>query len=189
MLFPTEDDPMNDDTLAPEDVERMQAALDGLNETADRFGKTLVGAFARGAVAGRSFEDVLRSVGRRFVDMALSAALQPAQNLVGNLFTSLSGSLTGALGRVTPFAAGGIVSRPTYFPMSSGLGLMGEAGSEAIMPLARGPDGRLGVRGGGGGDVTVNVSIAATDVESFRRSEAQIAAGLARAVARGRRAL
>jgi phage-related minor tail protein len=140
-------------------------------------------------VAGRSFEDVLRSVGRRFVDMALSAALQPAQNLVGNLFSSLSASLTGALGRVTPFAAGGIVSRPTYFPMGSGLGLMGEAGSEAIMPLARGPDGRLGVRGGGGGGVTVNVSIAATDVESFRRSEAQIAAGLARAVARGRRAL
>ena len=179
---------MTEETLVPEDIERMQLALDGLNETADRFGKTLVGAFSRGVVAGRSFEDVLRSVGQRFVDLALNAALKPAQDLVGGLFSSLAGSLSGALGRVTPFATGGVVAQPTYFPMASGLGLMGEAGAEAIMPLARGPDGRLGVRGGGSG-VTVNVSIAATDVESFRRSEAQIAAGLARAVARGRRAM
>jgi lambda family phage tail tape measure protein len=44
------------------------------------------------------------------------------------------------------FARGGIVNSPTLFPMATGTGLMGEAGPEAIMPLARGPDGRLGVR-------------------------------------------
>ena len=66
---------------------------------------------------------------------------------------------------------------------------MGEAGSDAVMPLARGPDGRLGVRSAGGGAANVTVNIAATDVESFRRSEAQVSAALARAVARGRRAL
>ncbi len=64
---------------------------------------------------------------------------------------------------------------------------MGEAGAEAIMPLARGSDGKLGVRGGGG--TTVNVSINATDAASFMRSEAQVSAALARAVARGKRAL
>lgn len=54
-------------------------------------------------------------------------------------------------GRVIPFAAGGIVSRPTLFPMANGAGLMGEAGPEAIMPLRRGRDGKLGVAGSGGG--------------------------------------
>ncbi|MGE0524381.1 MAG: phage tail tape measure protein [Variibacter sp.] len=54
-------------------------------------------------------------------------------------------------GNVIPFARGGIVARPTLFKMASGAGLMGEAGPEAIMPLKRGPDGRLGVAGGAGG--------------------------------------
>ena len=66
---------------------------------------------------------------------------------------------------------------------------MGERGAEAVMPLARGPDGRLGVRAGGGRPVSVTVHIAAGDVESFRRSESEVAASLARAVARGQRGL
>jgi phage-related minor tail protein len=66
---------------------------------------------------------------------------------------------------------------------------MGEAGAEAIMPLARGPDGRLGVSAGGGAPTLVTVNIATPDAESFKRSEAQVSAALARAVARGRRAL
>jgi len=67
-------------------------------------------------------------------------------------------------GHVVPFAKGGafsnrIVDRPTVFPMADGAGLMGEAGPEAIMPLKRGADGRLGVAGsGGGGQQTVNLS-------------------------------
>ena len=93
-------------------------------------------------------------------------------------------------GMVMPFAEGGVVASPTYFPLGRGLGLMGERGTEAIMPLARGPDGRLGVRAGGGGrPVAVTVNIATPDADSFRRSEAQVAAALARAVARGQRGL
>lgn len=66
-------------------------------------------------------------------------------------------------GRVVPFAKGGafsnrVVDRPTVFPMADGAGLMGEAGPEAIMPLKRGADGRLGVAGSGGGQQTVNLS-------------------------------
>jgi phage-related minor tail protein len=52
---------------------------------------------------------------------------------------------------VIPFALGGIVTRPTLFPMANGMGLMGEAGAEAVMPLERGPGGRLGVRAMSGG--------------------------------------
>jgi phage-related minor tail protein len=92
-------------------------------------------------------------------------------------------------GMVMPFAQGGVVSAPTYFPLGRGLGLMGERGAEAVMPLARGPDGRLGVRGGGGRSVAVTVNIATPDADSFRRSEAQVSAALARAVARGQRGM
>jgi len=50
-------------------------------------------------------------------------------------------------GQIQAFASGGsftnsVVSTPTYFNM----GLMGEAGPEAIMPLTRTSDGKLGVR-------------------------------------------
>jgi phage-related minor tail protein len=94
-------------------------------------------------------------------------------------------------GQVVPFADGGVVAAPAYFPLGRGLGLMGERGAEAIMPLARGPDGRLGVRAAGGAErpMSVTVNIATPDADSFRRSEAQVAAALARAVSRGRRGL
>lgn len=93
-------------------------------------------------------------------------------------------------GQVMPFAQGGVVSAPSYFPLGRGLGVMGEKGAEAVMPLARGPDGRLGVRSGGGGrPLSVTVNVSTPDAESFRRSEAQVSAALARAVARGQRGM
>ncbi len=59
-----------------------------------------------------------------------------------------------------------IVSRPTAFGMAGGrTGSMGEAGPEAILPLARGADGSLGVRsvgGGGGTALQVNAPVAVT---------------------------
>ena len=67
---------------------------------------------------------------------------------------ALGGVLSG--GNIMPFARGGVINRPTLFPMAKGAGLMGEAGPEAIMPLKRGPDGKLGVAGGG---ASVNVNI------------------------------
>jgi phage-related minor tail protein len=75
--------------------------------------------------------------------------------------------------------------------MRGGLGLMGEAGPEAILPLKRGSDGRLGVAAGAPGErgAPITVNITTPDIAGFRRSEAQVAAGLARAVARGRRGL
>ncbi len=117
---------------------------------------------------------------------------------IGSLFGSLLGGGATALakggvlsrGMVMPFAQGGVVGAPTYFPLGRGLGLMGERGAEAVMPLARGPDGRLGVRSGGGGRPTsVTVNVTTPDADSFRRSEAQVSAALARAVARGQRGM
>lgn len=84
---------------------------------------------------------------------------------IGSLFGGVSGLGMGAgmsgfayggvldNGRVQSFAAGGIIDSPTVFPMARGLGLAGESGPEAIMPLKRGPGGRLGVESTGGGTV------------------------------------
>ena len=84
-----------------------------------------------------------------------------------------------------------IIGTPTYFPLrSGGTGLAGEAGPEAIMPLARGPDGRLGVAASGGGrGASIIVNIATPDAESFRRSELYVTGQIARAVARGQRGM
>lgn len=61
------------------------------------------------------------------------------------------------------FAKGGIVSSPTLFKFANGgtmaNGLMSEAGPEAIMPLRRGSDGRLGVSASGAAPITVNVAV------------------------------
>jgi lambda family phage tail tape measure protein len=62
-------------------------------------------------------------------------------------------------GNVVPYANGGIVGSPTYFPMAGGrTGLMGEAGPEAIMPLKRGKNGKLGVQVDGGQQQSVVVN-------------------------------
>jgi lambda family phage tail tape measure protein len=91
-------------------------------------------------------------------------------------------------GRVVPFANGGIVSSPVQFAMRGGRGMMGEAGPEAIMPLTRGSDGRLGVQAGGGGrPISVVMNISTPDAQSFQRSQGQVAAQVSRALARGQR--
>lgn len=71
--------------------------------------------------------------------------------------------------------ANSVVSSPTLFRFANGIGLMGEAGAEAIMPLKRGPDGRLGVQASGGGIVvhqTINMAPGA-DPAQVRRSAAE----------------
>jgi phage-related minor tail protein len=72
---------------------------------------------------------------------------------------------------IFPFAKGGVINHPTVFPMAKGYGLAGEAGSEAILPLAR-IGGDLGVKAATG-DVNVyieNNSSAEGRVEGTNRN-------------------
>ncbi|MGJ0511146.1 phage tail tape measure protein [Methylocystis sp.] len=165
--------------------------LDQINASAGNVTKTLHLGFGSAAASGRSFNDVLSTIAQSLTRMALRTGTKAlAEGLVSGLSGMFSGAFGGA-GTVAPFAQGGVVASPTYFASGGAMGLMGERGAEAIMPLARGADGRLGVvaQGAAARPVAVTVNIAAQDIESFRRSEAQITGALARAVARGQRSL
>jgi phage-related minor tail protein len=147
---------------------------------------------------GMKLNDALKTVASTIVDSVYSIAIKPVTGALGGfLAQGLSGALGGGLpfanggafsqGKVMPFAKGGIVGSPTTFPMRGGRGLMGEAGPEAIMPLARGPDGRLGVQTAGGRAVNVVMNITTPDVQGFQRSQSQVAAQVSRALSRGQR--
>jgi len=148
---------------------------------------------------GLRLSDALRTVATSMVDAAYNTAMRPVQNALGGAIANgVTGLLSGILpfqhggafsqGRITPFARGGVVRGPSVFPMRGGIGLMGEAGPEAILPLARGADGRLGVASSGGGTpVHVTMNITTPDVQGFRRSQSQVAAEMGRALARGQR--
>lgn len=173
------------------DTSAFDLALKDLESRSRQFGSVLTNALKGAVVNGKSLEDTLRGIGLSLAGMALDAGLKPLQGLIGNLFSgALGGILPFAKGGVTPFASGGIVASPTYFPNGGGIGLMGEAGSEAIMPLSRTADGRLGVAAGGGkGGVHVVMNVTTPDAASFKKSEAQMTAMLARAASRGARYL
>lgn len=151
---------------------------------------------------GKRLGDALGSIGKSISGSVLNEALGPVQNVLGSVVGKGVRSVIGGLlpftkggilssGRVSAFARGGIVDGPMQFPMRGGTGLMGEAGPEAIVPLARGADGKLGIRSGngGGGPVHVTMNISTPDAASFRKSQSQIAADMSRAMQRGRRNL
>ena len=101
-------------------------------------------------------------------------------------FSKLLGQANGGawLGgsQVQAYANGGVVGGPTTFGMSGGrTGLMGEAGPEAIMPLKRGANGKLGVQMEGGGATTVvqNFNFSANGDDSVKKLIAQAAPKIA----------
>jgi phage-related minor tail protein len=181
--------------------DQLQLRADQLTISANGFARAMSQAFTQSVVGGKQFDDVLKSLVLRLSNMAVAAAFKPLAgglaSALGDLFTGLfggsgsgGGSIEAAMGAIKPFAAGGVIATPTYFPLSGGgLGLAGEAGPEAILPLARGRDGRLGVAASGGRPAPVTINISTPDLDGFRRSETYLTGQIARAVARAQRGL
>jgi lambda family phage tail tape measure protein len=197
-------------TEAGDVIDSLTLRTRDLQSGANSFARAMTNAFISAVHGGKQFDDVLKSLALRLSDLSLRMALAPVTRSIGTSINSLFASLfaTGggggksgggapgddfkaALGAIKPFAAGGVISTPSYFPLATGgVGLAGEAGPEAILPLARSADGRLGVAASGtGAPVNVTIQIATPDLDSFRRSESYLTGQIARAVARGQRSL
>jgi hypothetical protein len=158
---------------------RFNAALREANDIAGDFGRTFVNDIMNGKSVTEALGNAVKNLGARLMQIALDRAInQLFGNLLGtfgsglfggagaplNLSSFMTASANGnvfAGGNVIPFARGGVVSGPTIFPMANGMGLMGEAGPEAVMPLKRNSRGQLGVVAQGampvvrGGNVTI----------------------------------
>jgi TP901 family phage tail tape measure protein len=132
-----------------------------------------------------AFKDLARSIIADMARIAIRAAI--IKPLMGALFPKLEFAKGGVLENgkhITAYSKGGVVTRPTIFPMAKGMGLMSEAGPEAIMPLKRGKGGRLGVeaQGGGGANIVVNVDAQGTSVQGSDQEGRQLGKLIAAAV-------
>ena len=146
---------------------------------------------------------VLADLSRIFIRMAFFQAFQglgffgnggvvnkgttPPTTLPGSVGAIAAKGLAIGKNGILPFAKGGIVTKPTLFKYADGgsgrFGLMGEAGSEAIMPLRRGRNGKLGVESSGGvGNVVVNVDASGSSVEGDQPSAKLLGAVIGAAV-------
>lgn len=168
------------------------AAIRQLKGIFDEVGRGLADAFTdviTGAKsAGEAIEDFLKQVSRAIVQKAVTSLITGA---IGGAFGGGTFAKGGVFnnGQVTPFARGGIISSPTVFPLANGIGLAGEAGPEAIVPLRRGPGGALGIEasgGVGGGTTVFNFNISTPDANSFRKSQKQMIRDAQRSMGRPR---
>jgi phage-related minor tail protein len=133
-----------------------------MKDAAKDLGMTFQSAFEDAIIDGKKFSDVLVSllqdIERIILRTAITAPLAEALSTgISGFFGSAHGNIFSG-GNLIPFATGGLITRPSLFPMANGgVGLAGEAGTEAIMPLFRTSGGDLGVKSGNSGGVEINV--------------------------------
>jgi hypothetical protein len=152
---------MTDDDIipieTPETLDRVRTQLSDIDRAGRGVSSSLSRAFLDLAVKGKSFEDVLKNLALRLSNIALNAAFKPLEQSLSQGFSSIFSGSSGGSGFVSDSVSGG-----GFSPFTS---------------IAQAPRGEA--------PITVNIQTA--DVESFKRSETQVAAVLARSVARGQR--
>ena len=161
--------------LKPEWQRMLESWQDTTRQMAESYDSVMTGVVARSEDVLAEFVKTGRLNVRSLADFVIGeiakmqARMMAAQlfNLAGDAYIAMTGGfqlakggVLGPAGPITAFATGGVVDRPTFFGYAGGrVGLMGEAGPEAVMPLTRGPDGKLGVKTHGNGGQSVNVTI------------------------------
>ena len=134
----------------------------------------------------KGFADLARSALKELNRIIFRAAFMKFANpILGklNLLPNADGNVI-ANNKIVPYAKGGLISRPTIFPLADGAALAGEAGVEAIMPLRRGRNGRLGVEASGGmsNNIVVNVDASGSSVDGDEESGKALGQAIAAAV-------
>lgn len=139
------------------ELQRQEDLLKRQDQLAEQLGGTFGNLFMAATKGADSLRQALSNVLSNLAAMLANAAFTQLFKSAGGGFLGSLGSFARWLipsangnvfqgGGLVPFANGGVVSSPVMFPMTGGrTGLMGEAGPEAIMPLKRGSDGKLGV--------------------------------------------
>jgi len=151
----------------------MQAYADSIKDTAGDIKKATVSAFkgmedslVSFVTSGKlNFKSLAQSI---LADMARIAIRSSIVKPLMAAFGFAQGGVIDTAGQVTKYAKGGVVNSPHYFAMggSGNLGILGESGAEAILPLKRHSSGNLGVEASGSStNVVVNVDASGTDVQ------------------------
>ena len=133
-----------------------------------------------------SFKDLANSIIRDMVRIQIQQSItKPLSNFLGTLFNA-DGNAFNRQGLITGYAKGGVVDKPTFFRYGGmgKLGILGEQGAEAILPLSRGSNGKLGVQASGGTGTVINISVDAssTDVSGDANEGNQLGQAIANAV-------
>ena len=151
----------------------MQAYADSIKDTAGDIKKATVSAFkgmedslVSFVTSGKlNFKSLAQSI---LADMARIAIRSSIVKPLMAAFGFAQGGVIDTAGQVTKYAKGGVVNSPHYFAMggSGNLGILGESGAEAILPLKRHSSGNLGVEASGSStNVVVNVDASGTEVQ------------------------
>ena len=168
----------------------LDTVLSDLEQSAGRFGAAMTSALSSAVRGGKGLDDILKSAGLRLVDIALSAGLKPLQDAVSTGIGAVFGGPVPGIGGasagkgVAPFSGDGRLATPRFLAGVSEGGTAGGGDASGAGAVAGGMPGAGGAAGAG---PTVVFNVTASDAESFRRSEGQIAAMLTRTVGRGRR--
>lgn len=165
-----------------------KSAFDLAKQTEEAFVNAFKGmedALVKFVMTGKlNFRDLANSIIADLTRMLIRYAV--VQPLFRSIFPSIkfaNGGVIDAGNTIKQYARGGIVNKPTLFPMANGMGLMGEAGPEAIMPLKRGSNGKLGVQSSGGvGNIVVNVDASGSSVEGDSARSQEFGRALAAAI-------
>lgn len=117
----------------------------------------------------------------------IKGGITPPTTMPDSVSLMAANGMAFAKNKIVPYAMGGIVNKPTLFQYANGgsgrFGLMGEAGAEAILPLRRGSNGKLGVEASGSvGNVVVNVDASGTQVQGNQTNANQLGKAIGAAV-------
>ncbi len=104
--------------------------------------------FSAGKLNFKSFtSSVLSDMAKILAQATMMKSIKGIGSVLGFDLSSLSLNANGGIYQSADLSrySGTVVNRPTFFAFAKGAGVMGEAGPEAILPLRRGADGKLGV--------------------------------------------